>query len=195
VVTLDLRELVTQLGTELGISASVLDRIPPDAGVITVMRSDQLAEAQTAVKLLKVLSVALLALVVALYALAVWVAVGERGRTLRNVGWALVLVGLLVLVARRFVGEYAVNALTSPPSQDAGKRAWLIGSEILGQIGTAAILYGVVVSSERYLPGRRLAGRRSGAGWRRCWTRGPASRGPLSPALICCWSCGDLRTR
>ena len=158
VVTLDLSELVKRLGTELGLSSSLLDRLPPDAGVITVMRSDQLAEAQTAVKLLRVLSVALLVLVIALYALAVYIAVGERRRTLRNVGWALVLVGLVVLVARRLAGEYAVNALTSPPSQDAGKRAWLIGSEILGQIGVAAILYGVVVVLGAVLAGPTARG-------------------------------------
>ena len=145
VVTLDLGELVTQLGTELGISSSVLDRIPPDAGVITVMRSDQLAEAQTAVKALRVLSAALLVVVLALYALSVVLATGERRRTLRNVGWALVLVGLVVLVARRLAGEYAIDVLTSPTSHDAGERAWLIGSSILGQIGQAAILYGVVI--------------------------------------------------
>ena len=43
VVTLDLGEVVTQLGTDLGLPASALARIPPDAGVITVMRSDQLS--------------------------------------------------------------------------------------------------------------------------------------------------------
>jgi hypothetical protein len=163
VVTLDLGSLVTELGTQLGLSASVLDRIPPDAGVITVMRSDQLADAQTAVEALRILSAVLLVLVLALYALAVYLAAGERRRTVRNVGWALVLVGLVVLVARRLTGEYAVNALTSPQSQDAGKRAWLIGSSILGQIGVAAILYGVVVVLGAVLAGptiRATAARR-----------------------------------
>ena len=163
VVTLDLGELVTQLGTELGLSSSLLDRIPPDAGQITVLRSDQLAAAQTAVKALKVLSVALFVLVFALYALAVYLAVGERRRTLRNVGWALVLVGLVVLVARRLTGEYAINALTTPESEAAGKRAWLIGSSILGQIGVAAILYGVIVVAGTVLAGptvRATAARR-----------------------------------
>lgn len=46
VVTLDLGRLVTEVGTELGVPSSVLDRLPPDAGEITVLRSDQLAAAQ-----------------------------------------------------------------------------------------------------------------------------------------------------
>jgi hypothetical protein len=157
VVTLDLGDLVKQLGTELGLSSTVLDRIPPDAGVITVMRSDRLAEAQTAVKVLKVLSGALLVLVLGLYALAVYLAAGARRRTLRNIGWALILVGLALLVARRFAGNYVIDALTSPESRDAGRRAWLIGSEILGQLGVAAIIYGAVV-----VLGTLLAG---AAGW------------------------------
>ena len=153
VVTLDLSELVTELGTELGLSSSVLDRIPPDAGVITIMQSDKLATAQTAVKALRVLSVALLVLVVAMYALAVYLAVGERRRTLRDVGWALVLVGIAVLVARRGAGSYAVDALTEPASREAGERTWLIGSSILGQIGQASILYGVVIVAGAVLAG------------------------------------------
>jgi hypothetical protein len=145
VVTLDLSALVSELGAELGLSQSALDRIPPDAGVITVMRSDQLAAAQAGVQALRVLSTALLVLVLALYALAVYLARGERRRTLRNVGWAIVVVGIVVLVARRLTGRYAVEALTSPTSHEAGERTWLIGSSILAQIGWAAILYGAVV--------------------------------------------------
>jgi hypothetical protein len=145
VVTLDLGQLVSEVGAELGISQSTLDRIPPDAGVITVMRSDQLAAAQAGVRAVRVLSTALLVLVLGLFALAIYLARGERRSTLRNVGWAFVLVGLLVLVARRLSGQYAVDALTTPASHDAGERTWLIGSSILGDIGWAAIFYGAVM--------------------------------------------------
>src|SRR3954452_5916857 len=145
VVTLDLSELVTQIGTQLGVPQSLLARIPADAGVITVMRSDQLSAAQTAVKGVRVLSSALLVLVLALYALAIYLARGERRRTLRNVGIAFVLVGLTVLVVRRVGGNVAVDALTSPQGKPAGREAWLIGSEILAQIGWATILYGAIV--------------------------------------------------
>jgi hypothetical protein len=145
VVTLDLGQLVTDLGTQLGLPQSVLDRIPPDAGVITVMRSDQLAAAQTGVQSLRVLSTLLLVVVLGLYALAVYLARGARREVLRNVGWALLLVGLVTLVARRLTGRYAVDALTTPTSHDAGERVWLIGSSVLAQIGWAAIIYGAFV--------------------------------------------------
>ena len=152
-VTLDLGAVVKQLGADLGLPASALDRLPPDAGVITVMRSDQLSAAQAAVQAVRVLSALLLVLVLALYALAIYLARGVRRETLRNIGWAVVLVGLIVLVVRRVGGSAAVEALTKPPSRDAGQQAWLIGTAILHDIGWAAILYGAIA-----LLGALLAG-------------------------------------
>jgi hypothetical protein len=145
VVTLDLSELVTEIGAQLGVPASALAKIPPNTGVITVMRSDQLSAAQAAVKGVRVLSTALLVLVLALYALAIYLAPGERRQMLRNIGFAFVLVGLTVLVVRRVAGNVAVDALTSPQGEPAGRQAWLIGSGILSQIGWATILYGAIV--------------------------------------------------
>jgi hypothetical protein len=51
----------------------------------------------------------------------------------------------VALVVRRVAGNQIVGSLGSPASEDAGHRTWLIGTEILGQIGWAAIVYGVVV--------------------------------------------------
>jgi len=145
VVTLDLSALVSELGTEIGVPASALARIPQGTGVITVMRSDQLSAAQSAVQGVRVLSTALLVLVLAMYALAIYLARGERRQTLRNIGFAFVLVGLTVLVVRRLAGNVAVDALTAPQGEHAGRQAWLIGSEILSQIGWATILYGAII--------------------------------------------------
>jgi hypothetical protein len=153
VVTLELGQLVRSLGEELGVSASTLDRIPPDAGELEIMRSDQLAAAQAGVKSVRVLSVWLLVLVLGLYALAIFLARGARRETLRNVGCALVLVGLGVLVVRRVAGNYAVDALTEPTSADSGRRVWLIGTSMLAQIGWAAVIYGVVATVGAVLAG------------------------------------------
>jgi hypothetical protein len=145
VVTLDLGALVQELGADLGISASTLDQIPSDAGEITIMRSDQLAEAQASVQAMRVLSALLLIVVVGLYALAVYLARGERRRMLRNIGWAFIVGGLVVLVFRRIAGEYVIDELTTPQSEPAGDRVWAIGTEILAQIGWAMIIYGAVI--------------------------------------------------
>src|SRR6516165_3098612 len=66
VVTLDVTDLLKQIGEALGVPTDALNRLPADVGVITIMRSDQLSSAQQAVRLIKVLSVWLLVLVVAL---------------------------------------------------------------------------------------------------------------------------------
>src|SRR5262249_42979201 len=70
VVTLDLHSFVTELGTELGVPQAALDRIPADKGTLTVLRSDQLEAGQKGVRLIKVLSVWLLVLVLAMFAAA-----------------------------------------------------------------------------------------------------------------------------
>jgi hypothetical protein len=75
----------------------------------------------------------------------VYLARGERRPMLRNVGFALIFGGLVVLVCRRIVGNYVIDQLTTPESQPAGRQAWLIGSEILAQIGWATIVYGAVI--------------------------------------------------
>jgi len=100
-----------------------------------------------------VLSVVLFAVVFALYALAVFLARGRRRQALRDVGCAIVLVGLVVLVARRLTGNFALEQLTTPASRDAGQRAWLIGSSIFAQIGWAAIIYGAVIVAGAVLAG------------------------------------------
>src|SRR4051794_7945146 len=134
VVTIDLHALVTELAADLGLPGKIVQQLPADAGVITVMRSDQLSTAQTGVRAIKVLSVWLLVLVLAMFALAIYLARGERRETLRNVGWAFVIVGLLVLVVRRWLGNYAVDELTSPTYNGSVHDVWLIGTSILGQI-------------------------------------------------------------
>jgi hypothetical protein len=145
VVTLDLHELVTELGQQIGLSDEALAKIPADAGVITLMKSDQLSALQKGVKLIHVLSAWLLIAVLLLYALAIWLARGHRRETLRNVGWAFAIVGLFVLLIHRAVGNYAIDALVQPVNKEPAHRVYLIESSILRQIGIATVAYGLIV--------------------------------------------------
>jgi hypothetical protein len=145
VVTLDLSQLVTELGQQLGLPESALARIPPDAGMITVMKSDQLSTAQTSVQALKALSAWLLVLVLFLFGLALYLARGIRRQTLRNIGWAFIIVGLIVVVIRRVAGNYAIDALTHDPYKAPAHNVFLIASSILGEIGWSIFAYGVVI--------------------------------------------------
>jgi hypothetical protein len=145
-VTLNIHQMVVQVGTELGIPSDALARLPATAGNITLMKSNQLSAAQTGVQAIRVLSAWLLVGVLVLYGVAIWLARGARRETLRNSGIGLAIVGLLVLVIRTLLGNYITSSLASPGYQPATHRLFLIGTSILGQIGAAALLYGIVAT-------------------------------------------------
>jgi len=130
-VTLQLGKVVTALGQELGIPQSALDRIPPGAGDIVVAQSSQLAAAQTAVRLIRWMSAFLGVVVVVLYAAAVWLARGERRRTLRNVGWAVVVVAVVLGSVRRVTGNWILSLSSDPSLRPAIRALYAIGSELL----------------------------------------------------------------
>jgi hypothetical protein len=153
VVTLNIRDFIVEIGTELGLPQDALAKLPGTAGDITLMRSDQLSAAQTGVQAVRQLSAWLLVVVLAMYGVAIYLARGARRATLRNSGIGLALVGLLVLVLRHLLGNYVTGALASPNYQPATHRLWLIGTSILGQIGAAALLYGLVAALGAILAG------------------------------------------
>ena len=160
VVTLDLHQLIVQLGTRLGLPQNALAQIPADAGTVTLLKSDQLSAAQAGVQAVRVLSAWLLVGVLFLYGLAIYLARGRRRATLRNAGVGLALVGLLILVIRTLLGNYLTGALASPGYEPATHRLYLIGTSLLGQIGAAALFYGVVATL-----GAVLAGPTQAATW------------------------------
>jgi len=152
-VTIDLHVLLTDVAKELGLPGTLISKLPPDTGKITVMKSSQLDTVQKSVKVLNVFSVFLLIAVLGLYALAIFLAKGARRTTLRNIAFAFIAVGLIVLLVRRFTGNHVITALTSPEYDGTISRVWVIGSSILGDIGRATIFYGVIA-----LLGTMLAG-------------------------------------
>jgi hypothetical protein len=152
-VTIDLTELVRELGQELGLSDEALAKLPADAGMVTLLKSDQLGSVQKGVKAIHVLSAWLLVAVLVLYALAIYLARGQRRETLRNVGWSFALVGLVALLVRRVVGNYAVDTLASPGYRGTVRDLWLIGSSILHAIGIATVAYGLITVAGAVLAG------------------------------------------
>jgi putative oligomerization/nucleic acid binding protein len=144
-VQVNLGQLIRQVGTELGLPTSAVNKLPPNAGVITVMRSDQLGLAQSGVRAIRILSVWLIVLVLALFGLALYLAEGVRRQTLRNIGWAFVIVGLVVFVARRLTGDYVIGGLTTSTYEVPAQHIWVIGTSTLGEIGWATVIYGVII--------------------------------------------------
>lgn len=152
-VTVDLSQLIRDVGTQLGIPSSALDKLPASAGQVTVMRSDQLSLAQRGVATVRFLGEWLIVVVIALYALAVWLAVGRRRETLRSIGWAFVIVGLVVLVARRIIGDYVIGGISTGTFTTPAQHVWVIETSTLGDIGWATILYGVLIVLASWLAG------------------------------------------
>ena len=163
-VTLNLRTLVVNIGTELGFGEELDARLPADVGQIVILQSDQLEAAQNGVKAIKWLSWLVLLIALACYAGAVWLARGRRSM-LRNIGAALLLVGILLLVIRRLVGNYVVDALASGESvRDAVGSTWIIGTSLLAEVAWALIVYGAVILVGTWLAGpMRYAVRARGA--------------------------------
>jgi hypothetical protein len=164
VVTLNVKELLQQVTATLGLPGKLVNKIPKDKEQLVLLKSDQLSTAQKGVQILHALSAWLLILVVALYAGAVYLARGERRVFLLRTGWALVVIGLLVVIVRKRLGNYAVDQLSSPDYKGTVHDAWLIGTQILGQIGWATFAYGVVLVLAAVFAGpmrAAVAGRRA----------------------------------
>ena len=135
-VVLDLRPLVEQLAAQFGLSGERLKQLPPDAGQIVILKGNQLQTARRSVKVVRALSYFLLFLVLALFAAAIWLADGRRRKLLMGCGVSVLIVGLIVLVVRRYAGNYLVDALTNNPEQKHPISAvWAIETQLLRNVG------------------------------------------------------------
>src|SRR5881392_957248 len=143
-VVLDLRPLIKRVAERLGVGDRLKQRAPPDSGQIVLLKSNQLDAAQKAVRVLNALSSWLWFAVVALLALAVYLAHGTRRRMLEASGFALLIVGVLLLIIRRFVGDAIVDSLVNTEtSKPAVHAIWLIETDLLRDIALALVFYGL----------------------------------------------------
>jgi hypothetical protein len=163
-VVLDLRPLVIQLGDRVAIVGNIGNRLPPDAGLITIMKADQLETAQDLTQLAKVLGLWLWVVPILLWAVAMWLAADARRGILRMIGFSAILVGLIVLVVRRVAGSYIVDRLTDVEStKQAAGDAWNILTEQLRDGGITFLGLGVVLLIAVWISGpsaRATAARR-----------------------------------
>ena len=141
-VTLDLKSLLGQTQSNLGVGRRVEQKLPDDASQIVILQSDQLELAQDAVRLLKTLAVVFVVLSLAYFSLAIYLAEGWRREALQATGVGLLFAGAGALVARALAGDAVVDALATT---DAGRRwYWSIGTSLMGPGG----------HRHRHLPGR-----------------------------------------
>ena len=145
-VTLNLGTLLGQIGEKLGVGGKIAEKVPPEAGQITVLKSNDLSTAQNAAKLIRRLPVVLTLLVILLYGLAIYLAGPRRREALRSVGICFLIAGVLTLILRGFVGNEVVDALAKSESvKPATEAVWSIGTSLLVTVATSAITIGILL--------------------------------------------------
>jgi hypothetical protein len=165
-VTLNLHNLVDELASTLGLQQQVNGarnklgtKIPPQAGELVIMRSDQLKAAQDIAQGVRHLSIAATVSSLGLFALAVYLARGFRRVALRRVGFSFIGIGVAALLARRVGGNQVVDGLVNTESlKPAVHQAWFISTSLLYTIAVSLIVYGLVLVACAWLAGStRLA--------------------------------------
>jgi hypothetical protein len=145
-VVIDLGAVVVQVGEQIGLPEDVLDAIPEDAGQFEVVDSSRLEDAQTSVKVIKILSVVFFVVVIIFYVAAMYLAHNWRREAVRNVGLATALGGLVVLIALRLGIGVIADSPDTPGTRAAAKSILSIGTVLLRQMGWSEVLIGLLVA-------------------------------------------------
>jgi uncharacterized membrane protein len=144
-VTINLDTLLAQVAQRVGL-AGLAEKIPPDAGQLTVLKSDQLSAVQTGADLLNKGALAITILTLLLFALAVFLARDRRRETLRGVSIAFIVAGLLALVVRSIAGNAVVDELATTASvEPVAQNIWDIGTGLLRETALNAIINGLLI--------------------------------------------------
>jgi hypothetical protein len=144
-VTLNLGSLVTNLAEQVGIGVQLAEKLPPDAGQVTILRSDQLKTAQDIVVGIKGLALLLSLLTLLSFGLAIYLSRDGRWVTVLFCGVGLVAAGFAAIVFRSIAGGIVVDQLVKDDSvKPAAEAAWSISTSLMVSIATTLIVFGVL---------------------------------------------------
>ena len=144
-VTLNLGSLVTNLAQQVGIGVQLAEKLPPDAGQVTILRSDQLKTAQDIVVGIKGLALVLSLLTLLSFGLAIYLSRDGRWVTVLFCGVGLVAAGFAAIVFRQVAGGIVVDQLVKEESvKSAAEAAWSISTSLMVSIATTLIVFGVL---------------------------------------------------
>ena len=153
-VTLDLRQILQQVGGNAGIvkranaalanNPGVADRINaklgPNAGQIVLLRSNELSLAQQGVRALKAVANVIVIIVLLIFALAIWIAPNRR-RAVRACAIGLLVGGLVLVFIRRVAGDQLIDHVVKDDSvRPAAHEVWWIATDPL-KLATQSILF------------------------------------------------------
>ncbi len=153
---LDLRPFVVRASERIGIGTKLAQSLPPDAGRITILHSDELRTAQRATRWLNAVANWFWVLAIAAWAAALWIRPRDRRRELAAIGVGLILVGVALLIERAIAGHYVVDALIKDQAaRPAGHSAWEILTARLSDSAWTSIGVGAVGLLGLWLQGGR----------------------------------------
>ncbi|MGE0068558.1 MAG: SHOCT domain-containing protein [Solirubrobacterales bacterium] len=151
-VRLNVGSLVTNLANQVGIGASLAEKLPPDAGQIEILKSDELKTAQNIAVAIKGLALVFSILTFALFALAIYLYKENRWVAVLFSGVGLIAAGFAVIVARQIAGGIVVDQLVTDVSvKPAAEAAWSIATSLMVSIATTVIVVGILFAAAGWL--------------------------------------------
>lgn len=151
-VSLNLGSLITNLAGQVGIGKTLAEKLPPDAGQIEILHSDELKTAQNIAVAIKGLALVLSILTFLVFGLAIYLSKEGRWVTVLFSGVGLIAAGFAVIVARHIAGGIVVDQLVKQESvKPAGEAAWSIGTSLMTSIATTVIVVGVLFAAAGWL--------------------------------------------
>jgi hypothetical protein len=151
-VSLNLGSLLTNLASQVGIGQNLAEKLPPDAGQIEILHSDELKTAQNVAVAIKGLALVLSILTFLTFAGAIYLARDGRWVTVLSSGIGLIAAGFAVIVAREIAGGIVVDELVKTESaKPAGEAAWSIATSLMTSIATTVIVVGILFAIAGWL--------------------------------------------
>lgn len=151
-VSLNLGSLLTNLAGQVGIGATLAEKLPPDAATIEILHSDELKTAQNIAVAIKGLALVLSILTFLVFGLAIYLSKEGRWVTVLFSGIGLIAAGFAVIVARHIAGGIVVDQLVKQQSvKPAAEAAWSIGTSLMTSIATTVIVIGVLFAAAGWL--------------------------------------------
>ena len=151
-VTLNVGSLVKDLANQIGIGTGLAEKLPPDAGEITILESEELKTAQDVVVAIKGLALVFSILTFALFALAIYLYREDRWVAVLMSGGGLIAAGFAVIVARQIAGGIVVDQLVVDQGvKPAAEAAWSIATSLMVSIATTVIVIGVLFAAAGWL--------------------------------------------
>jgi Short C-terminal domain len=151
-VSLNLGSLLTNLADQVGIGQDLAAKLPPDAGQIEILRSDELKTAQNIAIAIKGLALVLSLLTFVAFAAAIYLTREGRWVTVLYSGIGLVAAGFAVIVFREIAGGIVVDQLVVTESaKPAGEATWSIATSLMTSIATTVIVVGILFAIAGWL--------------------------------------------